>query len=484
MFLSVHILHGHDTNVDSSPNPLLENKIFFPGKASFGSVIHTPLASKSMKSVGLQWARYVVSWNDIKQNKGSYNFTKLDRVINDFNNNHLNIILVFNLYDMNLANLVRLTNESIIDENYNQFIKTLVQRYKGKINIWEIGNEPEGDPNRILTNPQQYTLLARNIAKIITRIEPKAHIAALSTAWMDRPFITECLKNGLLADKTIDIISFHGYSRETILPESGLSSDVAWLRNMIAKHKPPEKDVIIIDSERGYAIQPFLSPKHQDSYRNIVYSEEEQAAYLARHYLEEIYLGIEVSIWYKDMWGEDSFSLFEQGPNSRVRPIGHVMTNLSKIFVENPKEIVNDHYPVTITSKHSKVDSIQKENIVLRSYLIKKNKWGRSEKLVIALWNPIEFFNERILESRTRKGDYFFESWKKQKNNSSFSFPVSIIASNIIKNKKIKKISMINLLEKEKPEVKELNFKINKDQLLLSLFKINPSPTIIEIEIL
>jgi hypothetical protein len=477
-----YMLHIYGTDIVSYANPSLENKVFFPGKASFGVVVHTPLASENMKSVGVKWVRHEVSWNSIEQKKGSYDFTKLDLAINDFIKNKLNILLLLNLYERNPFYSVKVRNKDIEYEGYSKFINALVQRYREKISIWEIGNEPEGDPNKILNNPHKYTVIARSIAKNIIKNAPKAHVAALSTAWMDRPFISECLKNGLLSDRTIDILSFHGYHRSTIFPESGLANDVSWLRSIISKYRPPGKNVIIIDSERGYAIHPFLSPKHKDIYRNVVYSEEEQAAYLARHYLEEISLGIEVSIWYKDMWGEDSFSLFEKGPNSRIRPMGYALRNLSEIFTKNPKEMINTRYPVDIIYSN-KVGAFQKPKVLLRSYLVNQAKTLNSEKLILAVWNPVESFNGKILESRIQKGEQFLEKWREVRSTDHVNVPLYLNISNVDKNK-IKKVSSINLLEQNHSFTsKPLNFKNDKNKLLLNLSNVGPIPTIIEIEI-
>jgi hypothetical protein len=92
--------------------------------------------------------------------------------------------------------------------------------------------------------------------------------------------------------------------------------------------------------------------------RNSTYNETEQAAYLARHFLEEIALGIEVSIWYKDMNGESGFSLYEAGPGSRLRLMGHTLRNLAALFDTNPKQMINHTYQVKLlTTEKSKLES-------------------------------------------------------------------------------------------------------------------------------
>jgi Cellulase (glycosyl hydrolase family 5) len=481
---SIYLLNDNKNDAIAYKKTTVQNfekTIFFPNTASFGSVVHTPLHAKKIKSIGVKWVRLDINWSSIERERGKYNFSKFDLIINDFTRNEINIILILNIYEKNpVYSIAR--NKYTGYEGFSNFINALVSHYGNKVSIWEIGNEPEGDPNKIYTNPKNYTLVARGIAKKIRKINPNAHIAALSTAWIDRPFIKECLVNGLLSDKTIDVISFHGYHRTNIMPESGLYEDVTWLRQMVSKYKPLNKNVIVIDSERGYAVSPFLSPKPKDNYRNIVYSEEEQAAYLARHYLEEISLGIEISIWYKDMWGENAFSFFEAGENSRVRPMGYVMKHLSEIFTENPKEMYNSEYSINILPNKTK-NASQVSKLVYRSYLIHKNKSRKTKKLIIAIWKPIEAFNKKILESRIHSGEYVFEKWRNPNIFDSVKVSAFVSIPNL-NNMRIKKISLIDFLSPYQSSTRLLNSVRQSNNLLIGSFEVSSTPTIIEVEIL
>jgi hypothetical protein len=38
-------------------------------------------------------------------------------------------------------------------------------------------------------------------------------VSILFTGWMDQPFLSSCLDLGLLKDRTIDVVTFHGYER-------------------------------------------------------------------------------------------------------------------------------------------------------------------------------------------------------------------------------------------------------------------------------
>jgi Cellulase (glycosyl hydrolase family 5) len=461
--------------------PLLDKVVMFPGQTSIGVNIHTPLYGKEIRSLGAKWVRWGVNWENTEKVKSVYDFSKNDLIIDDFHKNDLKVLLGIDLYAYNSAYP---TYDLENDKHLSELIKftiALARRYKDRISIWEIGNEPNIDPKHIYNQPKKYTAAAQAIARAIREVDPKAHIAALSTAWMDRTFISQCLKLGLLRDGNIDILSFHGYHRHNIMPESGLAGDVQWLREMSVKYRSPNKKVIVIDSERGYAIQSFMSPKHWGSYRNIVYSEAEQAAYLARHYLEEIYLGIEVSIWYKDMWGEQNFSLFEGGSGSRIRLMGKVMQNLSKVLPYNPKEMINSEYEI---STYSPTKLLSKNSLIqARTFVVKPKEKNQVVKLIVALWNPIEAFNGKILQSRYVKGENYEEVWRDIKPKEQVKVPIKVLIKNLAPNK-IKGSTIVNLLS-ENPTKATIPLKLlrNNKSLTTTTIEIDSTPTIIVFDI-
>jgi hypothetical protein len=457
------------------PKPFEEDFIAFPGQTSIGVNIHTP-NGKAIKELDAGWVRWSFHWSEIEKTKGIYDFTSSDSVIRDFRENGLKILI-----------LLDITERSPLYPNYHEdntayltaicrFTEVLVERYKDEVAIWEIGNEPQLDPKFFYSQPEKYTLAALRIAKSIAIVDPQARIAALASAWMDKPFIRSCLRYGLLNDESINILSFHGYHRKTIMPESRLSEDVQWLRQQVAYYQP-RKGVIVIDSERGYALQPPMSPKSVGNFRNIVYSETEQAAYLARHYLEENYLGIEISIWYKDMWGEQNTSLYEKGADSRIRPMGRVMQNLAEILSENPKEMSNQQYEITTISKAE--DSKTGLKPIVRSFVVSPKEKNLPKKLVIALWTQVESFDGKILQARIQKGDYFEEVWRKVKQGDSVSLPMQVVVTNL-KRSQIVKSNIVNIFsEKQNKKNSSLALQANRKRVITETLEVGPKPIIL-----
>jgi hypothetical protein len=300
---------------------------------------------------------------------------------------------------------------------------------------------------------------------------------------MDYGFIISSFELGLLKEGTIDVVTFHGYHRANLLPESGLKKDVEWLRSQIRKYAPPGKQVIVVDSERGYCLVPFLSSKSWDSWRNMVYTESEQAAYLARHYLEEMSLGIEVSIWFKDMNESTGYSLYEGLSGSRLRSMGVVFRNLAALFDTNPKQMVNSDYPVTLVDLPDNFpdpNSMVEQKIFVRTYV----ENGKSKKrLIIALWNPIEAFDGKILESRKRIGDSYYESWRAISPEDKVEFPIPVRIGGLAKGQ-VAECYRYDLLSQDQKARKtpiQMNFK--EGAAVTETLKVTPMPTLIVVEI-
>jgi len=455
----------------------------FPDNGPWGLVIHTAGRGDANRKIGCQWVRLSLRWHKTETGaRGRYQWP--DTFLDHYLQRGIRVLCVLSAERLNPLYKTDAKNKAVVIAAFTRWAGAAARHYRGKGIVWELGNEPECFPMGGYWNkPRIYTRAARKAAAAIKAADPKARVAALSTAWMDRGFITRSLEAGLLDDGTIDILSFHGYHRRNLMPESGLAEDVAWLRGLIRRHSPKGKKVIVIDSERGYAKVPFLTSKHWASWRNIVYSEAAQAAYLARHYLEEIHLGIEISVWYKDMRGEKAFSLWYGLETGRrgLRPMGHVYRNLAALLPDNPKTLRNGRYVVSLIDlpdKHSDPNG----TLRVRSYL-RTSKAGR--RLIVAMWNPVEAFDGRILESRKRIGDNYYEAWRAVSEADEVEIPVRVRISRL-KAADVRSFRLYDLAAKETLKAwKPLpTSPVEENGKLLSpVLKVGPLPTILVLDI-
>ncbi len=460
----------------------------FPDSGSWGINVHNPFNAEANHALHTQWLRIGVRWHEVEKNaRGQYDWSGMDRLLDYHLEKGFRLVLILQVEDMNPLYAADKDNQTLIIDAICKWMGAAAERYKGRsVIIWEISNEPEVFPmGNYWNNPKTYSKMARQAAKLMKAADPNCKIAALSMAWVDRNFMLTALEDGLLREGNIDFVSFHGYHRNGMSPESGLAEDIGWMRTMARRYGPAGKSIGIIDSERGYGIIPPETPRHWGNWRNFANSESEQAAYLARHFLEEIYLGIEISIWYKDMWGEDSYSLYyadDKDPKG-LRPMGHVFRNLAALLPDNPKKMKNDMYAVGLVDLPDQVsapDGIVKVRTFLRTYLVNK---AQQQKLIIALWNPVEAFDGKILEKRERVGEHMQTKWRDIRPDDHVEIPLQVRISGL-QAQQIKEMQLYDLLAKQTDKAAtSVQPDLSDNQICTPVIKVGPTPSIIVVNI-
>jgi len=406
---------------------------------SWGVNVQTPYRGPALIKLNVQWVRVAIGWKKIESTSaGHYDWTDADKLLNYYLDNGFHVLCNLNLEQISPAYAGQSANQRVVLKAIANWMGATALRYKGKGIVWELGNEPETFPmGNYWNHADTYAQMAKAAASAIKHSDSSAKVAALSIAWMDRGFATKALAAGLLDGGNIDYLSFHGYHRKTLEPESGLVDDVTWLREQAAANSGGKTPPDVIDSEDGYAILPFESPKVNTSWRTSVYTEDAQAAYLARHYLEEMYLRIPISIWYKDMFGDHGFSLYyadEKDPRG-LRPSGRIYGALAELLPDNPAAMQNTQFSVAVKAKTSASDAAkalafaraavsQDPQLIVRSFL-RLNAAGQ-RVLVIGAWNAIEAFDGKILASRTFNGTQVSEKWRDVTPNDPVSIPSRI----------------------------------------------------------
>ncbi len=450
----------------------------FPDSASWGVQIHTPCDPTIMETCHMPWVRIQGRWMFGEPEKGKYDFTQEIKLVEYYKQFNCNILFLLDSETMS-PDYAAATTDEIIEgmSNWHAAVAAALKDY-GQI-VFEIGNEPEVFPlgNR-WNNPEIYTRLALASARKIRQSNPNALIGACSVAWVDRPFLTSAMENGLLSEGTIDFITFHGYHRKDMCPESGLAEDVKWMRELIAKYAPANHYVDIIDSERGYAILPSTRLKHRDNWRNHAQTVTEQAAYLARHYIEENYLGLEISIWYKDINGEEFFALAGDESNG-LRLHGLVYRNLSGILDKNPKLMINNIAPAEL--QQIPADLPEDLQPYLRTFYIED---GSSKRIVAALWFPVEAFDGKIIDYRKLLPDASMEEvWRDITPDDTVEITVDL-AVDVSAFSNIKTVKQANLTAQGKNTFIPVNNVAQTDTtLLIKDITIGPMPTVFTIEV-
>jgi len=297
----------------------------------FGVNIHfrgEPRDLDLISDAGFKFIRMDLTWAAVEREKGLYEFEKsgYDALTKGCSKRGIRI-----LYILDYSNRLYESDRSVRTEQgrraFAAFAEAAARRYAGKGILWEIWNEPN---IKQFWRPQpsvgDYCKLVEETAPQITKADPSGLVVAGATSTIPFNWLQQCFEKGLL--KWIDVLSVHPYRPQA--PETVIK-DYVRLRELITRYAPigdppstlsskattedrvrEHKKIPIISGEWGY------SNLNWDKTR---LSNDQQAQYLAREFLINLYQGIPVSIWYD--WKNDGTN-----PNEREHNFGTVTDDL------------------------------------------------------------------------------------------------------------------------------------------------------------
>ena len=291
------------STVDSSellPEPILPK--------SFGVNIHfrgQPSDLDMIAEAGFSLVRMDLTWAVIEHTKGIYEFEKLgyDSLTEGCTKRGIRLLYIID-YSNSLYEKGRSVRTQAGREAFAAFAEAAAERYSGKGILWEIWNEPnikhfwDSQPSA-----EDYCKLVQLTAPRIKKADPNGPVVAGATSQIPFEWLEECFQRGLL--EWIDVLSVHPYRSQ---PPETVMEDYIELRQLVEKYVPQAKQIRIISGEWGY------SNLNWDRTR---LSEQEQAEYLARMFLINLYQDIDISVWYD--WKNDGTN-----PNEREHQFGLV----------------------------------------------------------------------------------------------------------------------------------------------------------------
>jgi hypothetical protein len=246
-----------------------------------------------------------VTWGALEPTKGQYDWHSLDSWVSQAQAHRVQLNYVFlntplwastRPYEPCIGGHFGCAAPPNIND-WEEFVKTLVTRYRGRISSYELWNEPNAS-GFWSGNPQQMVELAAHAYSIIKSIDPNAIVttpAASSTGWplSHDVWLDRYLSAG--GGKYADVIAWHGYSGRndrSALPVEDLVRQIQSLRSVLAQHHLSQ--LPIWDTEGGWGKDAQLP------------NEDEQASFLVKWYLIQFTSGIERAYWYQwdnPAWG-------------------------------------------------------------------------------------------------------------------------------------------------------------------------------------
>lgn len=188
-------------------------------------------------------------------------------------------------------------------EDWRQYVEAVSSRYKGRIEAYEIWNEPKYADAMgrcrgaifFCGTPADLLKLTQSAAEIVKRNDPKALIATpgFTSGLVGVKALDDYLSTG--AGKYIDVVSFHFYE---------LHPEVAWktiteLRKVMNTHRLGSKP--IWNTEVGYLIQNQEGgnkPLHEVGPFSMVFTPEAASARMVRVHLVAAAGGVDRVTWY------------------------------------------------------------------------------------------------------------------------------------------------------------------------------------------
>jgi hypothetical protein len=280
----------------------------------FGTNIHFTGDQQDLDLIaqgGLKFIRMDLFWNLVETMRSFYNFTGTgyDALTEGCANRDMRILYILD-YSNSLYESARSVRTEQGRRAFAAYAETAAKRYAGKGILWEIWNEPTGST---FWNPQpsveDYCKLVEVTAPRVKQADPTGLVLGPASAGIPFDWLEECFGKGLL--EWIDALTVHPYRSRR--PETVIN-DYNSLRTLIARYAPEGKNIPIISGEWGYSLVTWgNSPR---------LTQLEQAEYLVRMFLVNLYQGIPLSIWYD--WRDDGTN-----PSEREHNFGIVANNLA-----------------------------------------------------------------------------------------------------------------------------------------------------------
>lgn len=260
-------------------------------------------------------------WTKVEPEKGVWDFTHLDQDVAAAQAHHAEAQLVLDTtptwasarpnetypYAWEPSGS-RAEAENIAD--WETYVRTVAERYKGRVHVYEMWNEPNMKGSFTGGNAQLIQL-CRSAYRVLKQVDPAILVVSPSPApgggsiWL-HTFIDQG------AGDTFDILGFHFYDNlgaTQIHPESIIGT-AEHLRQMLAIVRLPNKP--IWNTESGYYIHS--SPAARTQIGNLpphihVLSQQEAVDAVGRAYALGWASGIERFYWYG--WGEPQYAIVD-----------------------------------------------------------------------------------------------------------------------------------------------------------------------------
>jgi hypothetical protein len=163
----------------------------------------------ALQDLGIKWGRQDFTWKRIERRKGQYEFAPYDRLVELAQGHGLQLFgnLTYNpeFYDMKSAEGV---------EAYAAFARAAARHFAGRVDFWQIWNEP--NLGFLSGDVEAYARLLSAAGQAIHEASPAARVLAMNMAFCDVLWAEQVMQR--VPYEAFDIVCFHPY-RDPNAPE-------------------------------------------------------------------------------------------------------------------------------------------------------------------------------------------------------------------------------------------------------------------------
>jgi outer membrane protein assembly factor BamB len=243
----------------------------------------------TMAAAGIGWSRHDLTWSAAEPERGQFNWGWYDDVVARGEQAGLKILPILCYSAAYWGAGEAQPNQPWKFEDYGRFAYEAARHYKGRMNAFEVWNEPNlggfwhGEPNAA-----EYVSMLREAYNGIKRANPQATVIGGSIAAvgnLDWPYLEAMFAHG--AAKYMDALSLHPYRP---MPEAGQPKIAYRVRELLAAYGVADMPVWI--TEEGWALPDDPRTPTDEGWH---------ANYFVRSTLISWTMGNAVHIWYA--WG-------------------------------------------------------------------------------------------------------------------------------------------------------------------------------------
>ena len=238
-----------------------------------------------LNRAGARWDRLDFSWDVIEPEQDVWDFDYPDRAVALYDQQGVGILGVLTRRAA-WAEQSPHTEQDIAD--FADYVYHMVDRYKGKIDRWEVWNEPNiptswQSPPHDGPNPDHYVAILTAAYEAAKRANPDCTVIGIASSMTDLNWLIDIAARGGL--DYVDAVSFHPYSLSGGPEEMELPTQIDYVREVCRHFGKPDMPLYI--TELGWHA-PYTSDRAM----------QRQGAFLIQSYVIALAQEVEQLYWF------------------------------------------------------------------------------------------------------------------------------------------------------------------------------------------